>query len=718
MGNKRIVRPATDAPKAKSVQSLPAMPATPVTPVFPFNFNIKLAILAIISFIIYANTLGNQYCLDDGIVIEKNQYVQQGFAGIGKIMTTDAYDSYYKEMNAGQQLSGGRYRPLSEVIFAIEHAIFNESPTHSIAFERHLFSVICYMLAVVAIFYFLSKYLLKRFKLGEDMAFFATLLFAVHPIHTEVVANVKSLDEILSILFIALTFIFCLRYIDTHQFLSLVIGTVSFFLALLAKEYAVMLLLLLPLLIYLLRYKNFWELVFQCIPYFIVLAIYSGLRGRAVGFIGHTDQEPARFLRDPYLFTNIIFIMMLCIIPLLMVLLYKRKEIKPLIMHCIPFMVVMLIYMLVREHPPIPPYQKIMSSQEILDNPYLLATHTEKIATEIFVLGKYLWLLFIPYPLICDYSYAVIPYQHPFDIPVILTVLIYLGLFAWGISLLFKKKTMAFPVFFYLLCLSLVSNLLMDIGATMGERLIFHSSLGFTILISYAVFTLIKKWDINKKRILLLGLSSVLVIGFGYETMARNLDWKNDMTLFTHDVKLATNSTMLNGNAGARFIDMAQHASDSADRIHKLDTAIMYLRKSIFLHKRSAYVSSDLNMGDAYLALQMPDSAKYYWNIVKRAYPDYPNLQQYYAILSKLYLSIASRDGFHGNYAAATQEIYKAIRVDPNNADLWYNLGGAYFTWHKYDSAYYAWNITLRINPNYAEAKKGLSAIQVTKKTK
>lgn len=325
-------------------------------------------------------------------------------------------------------------------------------------------------------------------------------------------------------------------------------------------------------------------------------------------------------------------------------------------------------------------------------------------------------MLIIPYPLICDYSYAQIPYQNLFNPVVIFTVLLYIGIFVWGVWLLIKRNVLAFPVFFYLFCLALVSNLIMDIGATMGERLIFHSSLGFVILVSYGVFTLIKKWDINKKKSFIFGLTSILVMVFGYETMARNLDWKNDIKLFTHDVTIATNSIMLNGNAGARFIDMAQHTKDSISRRNKLDTAIEYLRKSIFLHKRSAYVSSYLNMGDAYFELRMPDSAEVYWNVVKKAYPNYPNLQQYFSILGRLYLTRGSAYGAQHNYAAATREIYKGIKVNPNDADLWYNLGGAYFTWGKYDSAYYAWNITLKIDPNQAQAKKGLAALVVNKK--
>jgi len=630
-------------PTKKQVKTIP--PVAPATPVFPFSFKVRLIILAILSFIVYADTLGNHYALDDGIVIEKNLYVQEGFSGISKILTTDAYDSYYKQMNATQQLSGGRYRPLSEVIFAIEHALFGESADNSIAFERHLFSVICFVLCVLAIFYFLSKYLLKKIKYGDDIAFFATALFAIHPIHTEAVANVKSLDEILSLLFICLTFIFSLKYIDSKKPLNLAAGLVSFFLALLSKEYAIFLVLLIPMLFYLLRSKSPVKIFTNSLLYFLVFAIYMGLRYHAVGFKGHIGTD------------------------------------------------------------------------EILDNPYLLATHAQKIATELFVLGKYLWLLVIPYPLISDYSYAEIPYQNPANPAVLLTVLLYLALTGWGIRLLWKRNVLAFPVFFYLFCLALVSNLVMDIGATMGERLIFHSSLGFAILVSYGIFELIKKLNLQKKRIMLFSLSSVLIIIFGGETMARNVQWKDDVVLFTHDVTIGTNSIMLNGNAGARYVDMAQGAKDSLTIKNKLDTAIMYLRKSIILHKRTAYVSSYLNLGDAYYELQMPDSAKVYWDVVKRVYPDYPNLSRYFYMLGKGYLNKGVQYGKQHNYTAATQEMYKAIQINPGDADLWYNLGGAYFTWGKYDSAYYAWQKTLQIDPNNAEAKRGLSAlVEVEKK--
>ncbi len=438
-------------------------------------------LLVAFGFLFYANSIMNEFALDDGIVITQNEYVQQGFSGIKKILSTDAYDSYYRSMHANQMLAGGRYRPLSIVVFAIEHSIFGESWT-----ARHFFSVVFYMLCIFSIFYFLSKYLLKKLPFGEDMAFVATLLFAIHPIHTEVVANVKSLDEILSLLLIMGTCIFSLRYLESNKPKDLILGLSSYLLALLAKEYAVMMIFLLPILFYTLTDKNPFRTIVASAPYFGVMVLYMIIRIASIGFP-----------------------------------------------HNVP-------------------------SDEILNNPYMLAHGTQKMGTEWFILGKYLYTLFVPYPLSSDYSYAQIPYYSLGDLPVIATILIYVGFAAWGIKLALERNVLAFAIFFYLFNIAMVSNFLVDIGATMGERLAFHSSLGFVILLAYGAFKLVSKMKLETKRNILTGSLAVLVLACGAETVVRNAEWKNDVTLFTTDVNTVPNSVMVNGNAGARYIELSE----------------------------------------------------------------------------------------------------------------------------------------------------------------
>ena len=107
-------------------------------------------ILFAVSFLLYINTVSNQYALDDEVVVT-NAQVEKGFSGLGEIFTSDIFSSYYAQNNAEQQLSGGRYRPLSVATFAIEYAIFGNNPA-----PRHFINVLLYALLSVLIFYALA----------------------------------------------------------------------------------------------------------------------------------------------------------------------------------------------------------------------------------------------------------------------------------------------------------------------------------------------------------------------------------------------------------------------------------------------------------------------------------------------------------------------------------------------------------------------------------
>src|ERR1700739_128487 len=115
-------------------------------PIFNIDFKVKCIILAVIGLFFYANSIFNEYALDDGIVIAKNEFVQQGISGIPGIMGHDAYYSYYHQMNANQMLAGGRYRPLSIVVFAIEHSLTGEDPMF-----RHAVSILAYILCILVV---------------------------------------------------------------------------------------------------------------------------------------------------------------------------------------------------------------------------------------------------------------------------------------------------------------------------------------------------------------------------------------------------------------------------------------------------------------------------------------------------------------------------------------------------------------------------------------
>ncbi len=646
-----IAEKQTEQPVAVAVAGTPK-PAYSI-----YNFKVQAVIIGLIAFIFYFNSFFNEYAHDDGIVIVKNEYVQEGFAGIPKIMTRDAYDSYYRQLNTTNQLSGGRYRPLSIVTFAIEQqfmgtlsadnadSVLRQNNAYGVRGKaeeklisnmhvRHVFNVLWYILSLVVLLYFL-RYVV--FKTEPIMAFVATLLFAIHPIHTEVVANVKSRDEIMSLLFICATFILDFKYREEKKAWMLYAALGCFGLAFLSKEYTITLVFLLPLALYTFRKYSLKDSILAFAPYVLVIGAYWLLRHSIVA----------------------------------------------------------------------PPSEN--SETEVLNNPYLFASSVEKLATEISTSLNYLKLLIFPHPLSADYSYDSIPYKD-FSRPLVwLSLAVHIGLVVIMIAMIRKRSVLSFAIAFYLLHLALVCNIFFDIGATMGERLIYHSSVGFAIAVAYFLVTGTKKLQPEESGIrVLAGILGVVTILAGIKTISRNADWKNDATLFEADINTVPNSVLVCANVAAAYITQAD-SKEGAARTEVLHKALKLLDHALAIHPDM--VASYMNRGIAYYKLGEMDYAKANLDSVKRRYPSYPTLPGIYKLIGDDYNKSGwERYGKVGRFPEAIAEFKKGITIDSSNADLWYNLGGAYYSNRQYQEAVDAWRMALRVKPDYARAQQGLQA--------
>ena len=231
--------------------------------------------LFVFTFIIYGNTLWNDYALDDGIVITQNQFVQKGFAGIADILTHDSFSGWQK--NANSDVAGGRYRPLSLVSFAIEHSMFGNNPRAS-----HLINVLLYAIIGIVIFIFLKRLLIDeptKYSYLSHLPFLTALIFITHPIHTEAVANIKGRDEILSLLFSIIASIYFLKFIDDGKKIkSIIFGSLFLFLGLLSKENAITFFLIIPLMLFFFRNGNIKTILPVLVSIIISTGIYLFLR--------------------------------------------------------------------------------------------------------------------------------------------------------------------------------------------------------------------------------------------------------------------------------------------------------------------------------------------------------------------------------------------------------------------------------------------------------
>src|SRR5262249_2744992 len=133
------------------------------------------------------------------------------------------------------------YRPLPKIIFA---SLWDLSPGNALPF--HALNVLLYALTGFLLFIVTSRLMNGN----VSLPLVATALFIAHPIHTEVVANIKSLDEILSLIFFVLSLFSLQKFLRAYRKRWLAITMLSYFASLVSKESAITFLAVYPLVVF------------------------------------------------------------------------------------------------------------------------------------------------------------------------------------------------------------------------------------------------------------------------------------------------------------------------------------------------------------------------------------------------------------------------------------------------------------------------------------
>src|ERR1035437_4506013 len=246
----------------------------------------------VISFLIYANTIRHEYALDDLVSITQNAHTLQGFAGIGKLLSKDSFDGYTSYVNL---VSGGRYRPLALISFAVEIGIWGKNIPHI----SHFGNVLLFALSMSLLFMTCYRFIFKGKLLASA---FTCLVFIIHPLHTEVVANIKSRDEILSLLFSLGALYFLMDYLrEKKNIFLLALSGLSFFLAMMSKENAVLFIVFIPLLLYYFydvslktALKESWLLITMLVLFLVIRISITG---------AHSNPQN-EILNAPYLWAK------------------------------------------------------------------------------------------------------------------------------------------------------------------------------------------------------------------------------------------------------------------------------------------------------------------------------------------------------------------------------------------------------------------------------
>ncbi len=225
--------------------------------------------VAIIALTLYANSIGHGYVLDDTSVLKENALTTSGVSAIPAIFTTSYRAGY------SSTIADGLYRPLPIAVFATEWQLAPDS-----AHVYHAINVLLYAIAAALLFLTLTRLLGDSL---DTVAFVATILWVTHPVHTEVVANIKSLDEILAFLLSTGALFVALDYVRRPRGWTLALSACLYGLALLSKENAIAAVAIVPIaLVYVaraprrdaIRLVAVWGVV--TIAYLVVRALVLG----------------------------------------------------------------------------------------------------------------------------------------------------------------------------------------------------------------------------------------------------------------------------------------------------------------------------------------------------------------------------------------------------------------------------------------------------------
>src|SRR5262249_2063300 len=116
------------------------------------------------------------------------------------------------------------------------------------------------------------------------------------------------------------------------------------------------------------------------------------------------------------------------------------------------------------------------------NDPFVAATIAQRYATVFHTLGRYLLLLVFPYRLTHDYYYNQVPLVGWSDPVAIASVLLHAAALVVAVAQLARRTLFAYSALFYLVTLSVASNLVVTVGVTMSERFLYIPSIGFCLL--------------------------------------------------------------------------------------------------------------------------------------------------------------------------------------------------------------------------------------------
>ncbi len=265
---------------------------------------ISIVLVIVAGFAVYSNSLNGEFIWDDRNLVRDNMYIRS-WSNISKIFT--------KSIGGGAGAEYRFYRPLQMLTYMVDYALWNLNVR-----GYHLSNILLHILVALSVFWLI--HILYR---NSRLALFTSLLFVVHPVHTEAVSYISGRADSLAVLFTLLAFIFYIKSLYPKQGLFSILTAASFTLALLSTENS----LILPLVLLLYHYSFQQRLkARQFLPVLTLAFIYILLRFTALRFLLSSAPSASTFWqRLPGFFVALTNYLRLLILPFNLHMGYGKK---------------------------------------------------------------------------------------------------------------------------------------------------------------------------------------------------------------------------------------------------------------------------------------------------------------------------------------------------------------------------------------------------------
>lgn len=174
-----------------------------------------LLLIIAVTVLAYSNSLKNGFVYDDHTHILENKDIRY-LSNTPKFFTSSFM---------------GIYRPIRSIAYSITYAIWKDNPL-----GYHLNNLLFHLSITILVYLIIVLLTEKR-----EIAFISSLLFGIHPIHTERVTNITGGFDLIGIFFIFLSFYLWVRYSKEQENKFYWMSVASFMLALFSSEEAMVL---------------------------------------------------------------------------------------------------------------------------------------------------------------------------------------------------------------------------------------------------------------------------------------------------------------------------------------------------------------------------------------------------------------------------------------------------------------------------------------------